>query len=93
MAGLDETERDRLDSLSRAFLNEFERELPEQEYSARLEGHFELQIPAAHEEVGPLTVSTGNRGIYLAQPPTRGCGLINDLKGTGSTCTACWARR
>ena len=34
-----------------------------------------------------------NRGIYLTQPSPRGCGSVSEAKGTGDTCTACWANR
>jgi hypothetical protein len=32
-------------------------------------------------------------GIYLTPPNATGCGLTRVANGTGSTCTACWAKR
>jgi hypothetical protein len=33
------------------------------------------------------------RAIHLTQPRPTGCGLISDVKITGSTSTACWIKR
>jgi len=52
-----------------------------------------LSASSFHEVCSQAVRYLGLVGIYLTPPNATGCGLTRVANGTGSTCTACWAKR